>query len=50
MRLLDISQSWLNNCQQFTTLDAHTEGEPLRIITSGYPALEGETILQKDNM
>lgn len=47
MRLLDISQSWLNSCQQFTTLDAHTEGEPLRIITSGYPALEGETILQK---
>lgn len=27
--------------------DMHTGGEPLRIITSGYPAIEGDTILQK---
>lgn len=32
---------------QFTTLDAHTEGEPLRIITGGYPAIPGDSILAK---
>ncbi|MBY5922329.1 proline racemase family protein [Ferrimonas balearica] len=32
---------------QFTTLDAHTEGEPLRIITSGYPEIPGDSILAK---
>lgn len=30
-----------------TTLDAHTAGEPLRIVTGGFPALEGDTILAK---
>lgn len=30
-----------------TTLDCHTGGEPLRIITSGFPQLLGETVLQK---
>jgi trans-L-3-hydroxyproline dehydratase len=30
-----------------TTLDAHTGGEPLRIITSGWPDLPGDTILAK---
>jgi proline racemase len=29
------------------TLDCHTGGEPLRIITSGWPDLQGETILAK---
>lgn len=29
------------------TLDVHTEGEPLRIILDGYPALEGGTVLEK---
>jgi len=33
--------------QQITTLDAHTGGEPLRIITGGFPALPGDTILEK---
>ena len=28
-------------------LDLHTEGEPLRIITSGYPSIVGNTILEK---
>ncbi|MBY5993965.1 proline racemase family protein [Ferrimonas balearica] len=32
---------------RFTTLDAHTEGEPLRIITGGYPPLPGDNILAK---
>jgi len=29
------------------TVDAHTAGEPLRIITSGFPAVKGKTILEK---
>lgn len=33
--------------QRFTTIDAHTAGEPLRIITSGFPDLPGDTILEK---
>ncbi|MDX1613332.1 MAG: proline racemase family protein [Candidatus Promineifilaceae bacterium] len=33
--------------QRITTIDAHTAGEPLRIITSGFPKLPGETILAK---
>jgi trans-L-3-hydroxyproline dehydratase len=30
-----------------TTLDTHTAGEPLRIITGGMPELPGETILAR---
>ncbi|MGG1658516.1 proline racemase family protein [Brevibacillus sp. NRS-1366] len=33
--------------QLFTTIDSHTGGEPLRIITGGIPPLKGETILEK---
>ncbi len=36
-----------NNYQLIKTIDAHTEGEPLRIITEGYPEIIGKTILQK---
>lgn len=36
-----------NDWIKITTVDAHTEGEPLRIITKGFPALEGDTILKK---
>lgn len=40
-----------NNSQEsfltINTLECHTGGEPLRIITSGFPALKGETILAK---
>jgi trans-L-3-hydroxyproline dehydratase len=32
---------------KITTIDAHTGGEPLRIVTSGFPALPGKTILEK---
>jgi len=32
---------------RITTIDAHTAGEPLRVITSGYPPLLGKTILEK---
>lgn len=37
----------LNKYQCIETIDAHTEGEPLRIITSGYPDIIGDSILQK---
>lgn len=33
--------------QKITTLEAHTAGEPLRVITSGYPEIPGDTILQR---
>jgi proline racemase len=36
-----------NHWQQITTIDAHTAGEPLRIIISGFPDLPGKTILEK---
>jgi proline racemase len=32
---------------RFRTIDAHTAGEPLRLIVEGFPPLEGETILEK---
>lgn len=32
---------------QFTTIDAHTAGEPLRVIVAGFPTLPGDTILAK---
>lgn len=32
---------------RITTIDAHTAGEPLRIVTGGYPPLPGSTMLAK---
>jgi trans-L-3-hydroxyproline dehydratase len=32
---------------KITTIDAHTEGEPFRVITGGFPDLAGQTILEK---
>jgi trans-L-3-hydroxyproline dehydratase len=32
---------------KITTIDAHTGGEPLRIIVTGYPELPGATILER---
>ena len=32
---------------RITTIDVHTAGEPLRVVTSGFPELSGDTILQK---
>jgi trans-L-3-hydroxyproline dehydratase len=32
---------------RITTIDAHTEGEPFRVVTSGFPALQGDTILAR---
>ena len=32
---------------KITTIDAHTEGEPLRVIVDGFPDLQGDTILAR---
>jgi len=32
---------------RLTTIDAHTAGEPLRVVTSGIPAIPGQTMLAK---
>jgi len=32
---------------KITTIDAHTEGEPLRVITGGFPDVPGDTILAR---
>jgi proline racemase len=44
-RMLDWEppQSWL----RITSVDAHTAGEPFRVITSGFPELYGDTILAR---
>ena len=36
-------EDWL----KITSIDAHTAGEPFRVITSGFPKLEGDTILAR---
>ena len=36
-----------NDKFEITTVEMHTGGEALRIITSGYPEIKGETILAK---
>ena len=33
--------------QKITCIDAHTAGEPLRIISGGFPAISGKTILER---
>jgi proline racemase len=33
--------------RKITTIDAHTAGEPFRVITGGYPDLPGNTILER---
>ena len=35
------------NWTRITTIDAHTAGEPLRVITNGMPEIPGDTILAK---
>jgi proline racemase len=43
MRSWEPPEGWL----KITTIDAHTAGEPLRVITSGYPDLPGSTMLER---
>lgn len=47
--ILDNFKGWQapNNWPVIKTIDMHTEGEPLRIFISGYPAIEGATILER---
>ncbi|MGD9406338.1 MAG: proline racemase family protein, partial [Anaerolineae bacterium] len=35
------------NWHRITSIDAHTAGEPFRVITSGFPELQGDTILAR---
>ena len=32
---------------RITTIDAHTAGEPFRVVTGGYPEIPGDTILAR---
>ena len=49
LRMASKSALESNNNESFeiTTVEMHTGGEPLRVITSGYPEIKGETILAK---
>ena len=38
-----------NRCLEINTIDAHTGGEPLRIIINRFPKLNGNTVLEKRN-
>ncbi len=46
---LKAMQNWNapENWQKISVIDAHTGGEPLRIITSGLPELKGNTVLER---
>jgi trans-L-3-hydroxyproline dehydratase len=41
------STPFLAGAFEVTTIEMHTGGEPLRIVTSGYPKLEGRRLLDK---
>ena len=47
--MLEAMRQWTppENWHKITTIDAHTGGEPFRIITGGLPKLEGDTILER---
>ncbi len=47
MKSLNFKKGILHKFNKITTIDAHTEGEPLRIVTGGYPEIQGNTILEK---
>ena len=49
MKELNLQTNWNppSDWRKITTIDAHTGGEPFRVIISGFPALEGETILER---
>jgi proline racemase len=40
-------ESWSPRGRIIRTVDAHTGGEPLRVIVDGFPELEGDTILAR---
>ncbi len=47
--MLDTLKKWTPpaNWINISTFDAHTGGEPLRILIGGYPALQGGTLLER---
>ena len=47
--MIEKTRDWTppSNWQKITTLDAHTAGEPFRIVTGGLPKLAGDTILAR---
>ncbi|MFC2029349.1 proline racemase family protein [Chloroflexota bacterium] len=47
--MLDRMRGWTppKDWLRITTIDAHTAGEPFRVITGGYPDLPGDTILER---
>lgn len=47
--MLSKMQSWNppGDWLKITTIDAHTAGEPFRVITGGFPDLLGETVLER---
>ncbi|UCE25952.1 MAG: proline racemase family protein [Candidatus Zixiibacteriota bacterium] len=47
--MLDSAHRWRppSDWTRITTIDAHTEGEPLRVIIGGWPAIVGDTILKR---
>ena len=49
LSMLEKMRNWTppDSWQRITTIDAHTGGEPFRIITGGLPALQGDTILAR---
>lgn len=46
---LNLNASFLPpaNWQRIITIDAHTAGEPLRMVIEGFPEIKGKTILEK---
>ncbi|MEZ9822958.1 hypothetical protein AB4238_20425 [Shewanella sp. 10N.286.45.A1] len=44
MTEIDVSPDLASTYRALKTIDAHTEGEALRIITFGCPEIKGETI------
>src|SRR5262245_47522152 len=49
MSFLEKSTTWRppSDWPRIMTVDAHTEGEPLRVILGGFPELRGSTILER---
>ena len=50
MRFVGTQQAQLESRsyeRRLTCIDAHTAGEPLRVVTSGFPELPGATILER---
>lgn len=46
-KLKDLSWKPPSGWAKISTIDMHTGGEPLRILTEGYPEVKGRTILEK---